>query len=180
MYPPLTVLIGVLTAVVLAVNGCAPVRVSTFVLRGTDFQAYRTYAWASKAQLATGDPRLDNNEMFQRTIQAAVAKELAARGFERLESGHADLVLHYHASVTQRVDANGADEKYGYCDECRPFVFEAGTLTLDFVDARTNRLVWRGWAESSLDGLIDNQAWLERRVGESVAKIIQKLPGGTL
>ena len=180
MDPRLTIVSGALAAVMVAAGGCAPVRVSTFVERGIDFQAYRTYAWAPKAQLAVGDPRLDNNEMFQRTIQAAVAKELSARGFERLESGHADLVLHYHASVTQRVDANGADERYGYCDDCRPSVFEAGTLTLDFVDARTNRLVWRGWAESTLDGLIESQAWLDRRVGESVARIIQKLPAGSL
>ena len=85
-------------------------------------------------------------------------------------------MLHYHASVTQRVDANGVDEQYGYCEDCRPFVFDAGTLTLDVVDARTNRLVWRGWAERSFDGIVDNQQWLERQVDEAVDRILRTFP----
>ena len=64
--------------------------------------------------------------------------------------------------------------KYGYCDDCRPSVFDAGTLTLDMVDRRTNRVVWRGWAESTFDGIVDNQQWLERRVDEAVARMLEK------
>ena len=33
----------------------------------------------------------------------------------------------------------------------QPYVYEAGTLLLDFVDTRTNRVVWRGWAEGSVE-----------------------------
>lgn len=35
---------------------------------------------------------------------------------------------------------------------------DAGTLTLDLVDARTGRLVWRGWAERSIEGVLDNRS----------------------
>jgi hypothetical protein len=44
------------------------------------------------------------------------------------------------------------------------------------VDARTNKLVWRGWAESTFDGVVDNQQWLERRIDEGVARILQTFP----
>jgi len=160
----------------LALAGCATMRVGSFVERGTNFTVYRTYAWASDAQLSTGDPRLDNNEFFQTRLRAAVEKGLGARGLEKAESGQADVVLHYHASVTQKVDAGGVDEKYGYCEDCSPSVFDAGTLTLDVVDARTNKLAWRGWAESTFDGVVDNQQWLERRVDESVGRILRTFP----
>jgi predicted phage gp36 major capsid-like protein len=160
----------------LAVMGCATMQVSSFIARGTDFNVYRTYDWAPADQLATGDPRLDNNEFFQERVQTAVEKGLGARGLERAASGRADLVLHYHASVTQRVDAGGVDQKYGYCEGCVPSVFDAGTLTLDVVDARTKRLVWRGWAESTFDGVVDNQQWLEQRIDEAVARILERLP----
>jgi hypothetical protein len=160
----------------LALASCATMRVGSFVERGTNFTVYRTYAWASDAQLNTGDPRLDNNEFFQARLQAAVEKGLSTRALDKAESGQPDFVLHYHASVTQQVDAGGADEKYGYCEDCRPSVFDAGTLTLDVVDARTNRLVWRGWAESTFDGVIDNQEWLERRIDEGVIRILQTFP----
>jgi hypothetical protein len=160
----------------LALAGCATMRVGSFVERGTNFTVYRTYAWASDAQLSTGDPRLDNNEFFQTRLRAAVEKGLGARGLEKAESGQADVVLHYHASVTQKVDAGKVDEKYGYCEDCSPSVFDAGTLTLDVVDARTNKLAWRGWAESTFDGVVDNQQWLERRVDESVGRILRTFP----
>jgi hypothetical protein len=156
--------------------GCATMRVNSFIDRGVNFTVYHTYDWAPGAQLATGDPRLDNNEFFQERVKAAVEKGLAARGLERVPSGPADVVLHYHASVTQRIDANGVDAKYGYCDDCRPSVFDAGTLTLDVVDTRTNRLVWRGWAESTFDGIVDDQQWLERRVDEAVVQMLDAFP----
>jgi hypothetical protein len=175
---PLASFVGIALAA-LAASACAPMRVNAFVERTTNFTTFRTYAWAPADQLATGDPRLDNNEFFQERVKTAVEKGLDARGLEKTTSGTADVVLHYHASVTQRVDANGVDERYGYCEDCRPFVFDAGTLTLDVVDARTNRLVWRGWAERSFDGIVDNQQWLERQVDEAVDRILRKYPVGS-
>ena len=168
-------LVGLALAAV-AVTACAPMRVDAFVARNTDFAEFRTYAWAPADQLATGDPRLDNNEFFQTRVKAAVEKGLDERGLEKMTAGTADVVLHYHMSVTQEIDANGADERYGYCEGCRPSVFDAGTLTLDLVDTRTNRLVWRGWAERSFDGMVDSQQWLERQVDEAVDRILRKYP----
>jgi hypothetical protein len=55
-------------------------------------------------------------------------------------------------------------------------VYDAGTLLIDLVDARTNRLVWRGWAEGSVDGVIDNQEWMEARIDEAVTRILERLP----
>jgi hypothetical protein len=44
------------------------------------------------------------------------------------------------------------------------------------VDPRSNRLIWRGWAEGSFEGVIDNQEWLEKRIDETVARIMDRLP----
>jgi hypothetical protein len=152
--------------------------VSSYLERGADFARYRTYNWGPPDSWTTGDPRLDSNPFFQEQVRSAVDKQLAARGFEKTTSDRADVRLHYHASITQRIDAKGIDEEYGYCDthDCQPYVYEAGTLLLDFVDTRTNRVVWRGWAEGSVDGVIDNQQWLEDRVDEPVKRILARLP----
>jgi len=37
-------------------------------------------------------------------------------------------------------------------------------------------LIWRGWAEGSIEGVIDNQTWMESRIDEAVAKILERLP----
>lgn len=176
MNPRRAALIPAVLFAAAAVSACAAINVGSFVERGIEFSRYQTFAWAPPEQLATGDPRLDNNEFFQRRMLAAIEKELTAKGMERVELTSADLVVHYHASVTQRVDPQGADEKYGYCEDCRPSVFDAGTLTIDLVDLRTNRLVWRGWAERSIQGVLETQEAMEREVDLAVARILERLP----
>jgi hypothetical protein len=153
--------------------------VSSYLERGADFTRYRTYSWGPADALDTGDPRLDNNPFFHERIQADVEKQLATRGFEKTASGVPDLLVHYHASISQRVDVNGVDRESGYCgdsDNCRPYVYEAGTLLIDFVDARTDKVVWRGWAEDTVDGVIDNQQLMEQKVDKAVTRILQRLP----
>lgn len=176
MYPPRRLgRLAALAITALMLTGCASMNVSSYVERGIDFTRYHTYNWAADPQ-ATGDPRLDNNPFFHERVQAGVEKQLATRGFEKTTSGTPELLVHYHASINQRLDVSGADRKYSYCDDCKPYVYDAGTLLLDFVDARTNKLVWRGWAERSMDGVIDNQEWMEEEIDEVVTRILERLP----
>jgi len=169
--------VAAVTLSALTLTGCAAtLSVNSFAERGVDFTRYHTYDWAPDDRLSTGDPRLDNNPFFLERLQADVEKQLATRGLDKTPAGAPELLLHYHANITQRVDVSGADRRYGYCDECSTSVYDAGTLLLDFVDARTNKLVWRGWAEGGLDGVIDNQDWMEEKIDQAVARILERLP----
>lgn len=76
----------------------------------------------------------------------AAEREMAKR-FAKLEAS-ADLVLHYHASVNQELDIRTLDRSYGVCTQCSAqSVYEAGTIMLDLVDAKTN-MRWSGAAGS--------------------------------
>ena len=55
-------------------------------------------------------------------------------------------------------------------------MFDAGTIVIDLIDARSRRLVWRGWAEGGIDGVVDDQASMEQRIDEAVARILEKFP----
>jgi hypothetical protein len=160
------------------VAGCATMAVHSYAERGARFPTYTTYAWGPIDQHTTGDARLDNNPFFQERIQADVDRLMSRRGFQKAAVGHADLVVHYHANIAQRVDVNGVDREYGYCqgDDCRPYVTDVGTLTIDLVDSRTNRLVWRGWAEGTVDGVVDDQSWMEHKVDDAVTRIVESIP----
>ncbi len=164
-----------LAATALVAAGCAPVRVNASLERGMAFTNYTSYTWADDSQFSTGDPRLDNNEFFQHRLQGNVDTVLEQRGLEKVSATNADLVIHYHASISQRIDVNALDRSFGYCQDCHSSIYDAGTITLDFIDAKTNKLVWRGWSEGSLDG-IDSQPMIEARLDESVRKILQQLP----
>ena len=160
----------------LALAACATTNVRSFVERDIDVGQYRTYSWGSAGERATGDPRLDNNQFFQERIQAAVERHLNARGFEKTTAEAFDLLVRYHTSVEQLVNPNGVDRPYAPCEKCEPYVYDAGSIVIDLVDARTHRLVWRGWAEGGIDGVINDQKWMEKRVDDTVARIMERLP----
>lgn len=175
----MTSLFTALTA--LAIAGCATMLVSSHIERGVDFTDYVTYEWGPPDNLPVGDPRLDNNPFFNDYLQGAIEKRLAARGYERALPGQPDLLVHYHASVTQKVDVYEVDTRYGYCyGNCEPQFtdYELGTLVLDIVDAKTSKVVWRGWAQDVMTGVIDNQDRLEKQVDEGVTKMMVLLPRG--
>ena len=170
-------------AVALQAAGCATMNVSSHIERGVSFADYTTYDWGPPDNLPVGDPRLDNNAFFNDYLQGAVEKQMAANGYERAAAGaKADVLLHYHASVHQKLDVYEADRRYGYCygPECgdRVVEYEQGTLMIDLVDARTDKLIWRGWAQDAMTGVIDNQARLEKQVDEGVTKMMMLLPRG--
>jgi hypothetical protein len=154
--------------------------VSSHVERGLDVAQYRTYDWGPADALPTGDPRLDNNPFFHDYFQGAVEKELKARGFELAEWGTPDLLLHYHANVQQRFAIGGTDSDSPYCSgpDCQGPVtdYEAGTFVLDMVDGYTNKLVWRGWAQSSVGPVINNQNRMRDHVAEAVARMMRLYP----
>jgi hypothetical protein len=104
--------------------------------------------------------------------------QLAARGLEKTSVGSADVLVHIHVRVDQRVNTAAFDPNDRHCivEECGPDVYEVGTLMIDVMDRRTDRLAWRGWAERSFDGVIENQAWMEAAIDKAVARILAQLP----
>ena len=168
-----------LAAAIMALSACAPMNVSSYVEKGADFTQYRTWDWGPADALPTGDPRLDNNAFFKDYLEGAVEKQFATRHYERSTSGTPDLLVHYHANISKTFDVNGVDRTNGYCyDDCQPKVieYEQGTLVIDVVDAHTDKVVWRGWAQSAVDGIIDNQDLLEKQVDKAVTRMMAEFP----
>jgi len=163
-----------------ALAGCATgMTAGAYRERGVDFSRYRTFAWEPADALPTGDPRLDANPYFNDRFMGAVERGLAARGFALVDAGSPDLRIHYHASVSRRPDGNRLDAEYGNCvgDDCPTGVveYEAGTLVLDIIDARNDRLVWRGWARDSIEDVLGDRDRLERMIDDAVARMLQHL-----
>ena len=160
--------------------GCATMNVGSYAGRGIDFNHYRTYDWGPADALPTGDPRLDANAFFNDYFQGAIEQQLAARGLMRAEPGEAgDLLLHYHASIERRLQVNDVTGDSIYCParDCGTVSeYEAGTLLIDIVDRQTNRLVWRGWTQTAVDGMLANQDVMERQTREAAARMIARLP----
>lgn len=173
--------LAAITASVLTLTGCATVRVSSHTEHGLSWAQYRTFDWGPPDALPAGDPRLDQDPSFKDRMQGAIEKQMAVRGFTRASgSDTADLLVHYHATTAERIDVDEIDRSSGYCvtPDCRPRVtrYEAGTLVVDLIEARTNRLIWRGWAQSRLDRVLGREDRVRRAVDDSVARMFATLP----
>lgn len=168
---------GVLVAVA-CLPGCAPLRVNAYAVPTTDMRSFRTYAWDTAELESTGDPRLDHNRFFKDRVQQAVDMQMRFRGYVKVAGGTPDMTLHIHARVQQQIDSAQLDSASGSCsrDECRPYIYDEGTLLIDIVNARTNSLIWRGWAERSLDGIVDDQDLMNQTIDRAVSVICARLP----
>jgi uncharacterized protein DUF4136 len=171
--------IALATTAALALGACATMTVSSHVAPAVNLREFYTYAWGPADALPVGDARLDNDPYFHDYVQGAVEKQLAGTGLSYATAMRpADLLIHYHASINTRIDVNLADRERGYCygDDCRARVvgYEAGTLVIDLVDARTNRVVWRGWAQDSVDGALDDADRLRRKIDAAVRRIFER------
>jgi hypothetical protein len=161
--------------------GCAAtMNVSSYVERGTDFTQFRTYDWGPADALPTGDPRLDDNPFFLDHFEGAVEMTMARKGFVRTEGGTPDLVIHYHAAITPKMDINRFDRERGYCydGDCRIRTIESetGTLVIDVIDARTSKLIWRGWAQHGVVDILNDQDRMETRINQAVERMLAQLP----
>ncbi|HTM02095.1 MAG TPA: DUF4136 domain-containing protein [Vicinamibacterales bacterium] len=161
----------------LLAGACATLRIGAYVEHGVDFARYHTYAWAPADTLPIGDPRLDNNPIFVDYLQGSVERHLRGHGLMLVPaSANPDLLIHFHGSVRQRIEPTENDHERAYrVGDEPPLVYEEGTLVLDLMDARTDRLVWRGWAIDTLDGIIGSQDRMERTIDEAVTEMIANL-----
>ena len=161
-------------------TGCATMSVSSQVERGLDVSRYHTYEWGPVDALPTGDARLDKNPFFQDHMMGAVEKQLAALGYERASAAPPDLLVHYHANISERIDVNRVDHSYGYCYDAdcstRVIQYEAGTLVIDVVDAQSKRVLWRGWAQTDIDGVIEHPDRLTRMINQAVTRMFAGFP----
>lgn len=158
-------------------TGCAIMTVGTDFSPSTDFTPYHTYAWDTRDALPTGDPRLDANPFFDARVRTAVDSVLAARGYQLVAAEAAELTVHYHASVEQKVDVYSVDRERGYYpQETQVMEYEEGTLLIDVAESQAKRIIWRGWAQTDITGVIDRRDLMERRLRDAVVKILQRFP----
>jgi hypothetical protein len=154
--------------------------VSSHVARDVDFRPYRTFDWGPADALPTGDPRLDRDPFFQDHLEGAIEKQLAVLGYERSASTWPDLLIHYHASIDTRIDVAKTDSRFGFCydEDCnvKTFEYEAGTLVLDIVDARTDKVIWRGWAQDALGDVLENQDRMADQIEKAVTRMLERFP----
>ena len=170
-----------LVVLLAALAGCAskPVlRVSAERSAATDFAAYRTYRWASVAPEASLDRARSGRELLDWRIRNGIENQLAARGYEQVQSGKADIIVGYHLDLREKNTESVGDyvryrESGGQegMQEAYVFGYQEGTLVIEAVDGATRRLVWHSAA-----GPLLNPDIQQDQVREAVQRMMERFP----
>ncbi len=163
---------------------CAPVYVSEDYDRRAPFNSYKTFAWMTKPEKMPANARsaIERNPLLGKRIQEIAGQILAAKGLTPAEESGADLLLNYYVGFNERVDIAGWGYFYGprwgfYWPSLGPYddyYYTEGTLVLDFVDAKTKELVWRGVGDKVLYDYTYGPS-THNFTDEDVRKILDKL-----
>ncbi len=179
---------------VLGLASCASIQTSTNydpnAVQALD--TYRTYSWLPMKD--GSDPRI-YNPIIQARVQQAVDGELQARGYQRVEPGqNPDFKVGWHGVIDEKVDVDIINSYYGYAWDpwYDPFYgpvayggagiptatvreYREGTLILDVVDGDSNKLVWRGTAESELSEHMSAER-SQKLINKAVDEMLERFP----
>ncbi len=167
-----TVLFLTLCATVLALT-CSPVSVRHDYDPQANFNNLRTFSWLPIPQKA------EVNQLVVRRIRDAVTNELQAKGLQR-NSQNPDFLIAMHGTSKEKLEI----QDWGYSSRSSAYwggrdisirQYTEGTLILDFIDAKSKQLIWRGVAQGAVDpGATPEQR--TKRINDGVAKLFAKFP----
>lgn len=153
------------------------IRVYTDKDPNRDMRTFTSFQWEPVKDIETGKNPVYYNELNDKRIKTEVNSQLQNRGYELIE-GEFQLIVHYHIVVSnETVSRDMTDyyhgERWLQADR-EPHTFREGTLIIDLMDAKTNALIWRGYAVSILDGRQPDVAGTKIR--EAITKIFLLFP----
>ena len=137
--------------------------------RAFRFSNLKSFSFAVQKRAAT-DP-LATDTLNDGRIRTGLETQLRANGF-RMETETPDFVIAYY--VTSKNRLNVQDYSYGPprlwgSRDIRVNQYAEGTLMVDFIDVRTNQVVWRGRATGVLE-----LKGVDKKINKSTEKLVKQ------
>ena len=54
--------------------------------------------------------------------------------------------------------------------------FDEGTLIVDVVEPKGKAIIWRGWSQTDVGGLLNDPRAMEKRISESIRLMMKRFP----
>ncbi|AWK03781.1 DUF4136 domain-containing protein [Flavobacterium crocinum] len=170
------------------IYSCSPtVKVTTDYDHSANFGEYRTFAvYDLKAQQG------QVNQLNVDRVTKAIRNEMLAKGFT--ESDNPDLKVNAVSILKNKTSMTANTDFYGYGGMYRPYGYWGGgammgganttfntydyvdgSLVIDIVSTKTQKLVWQGIGNAEIDSKPDNP---EEFINTSIKKILEGFPPG--
>jgi len=160
-------------------TSCSSVKVVTDYDTKVDFTSYKTFAFYKK-----GIDKASVSDLDKKRIMRAVEAELVAKGFSK--SVNPDILVSIFTKSREQVNVSDNNVGIGWGWGYNPWFYgrtnininqyTEGTLFIDFIDKKTNELIWQGIGSGAMK--MSNIEKKEERINEFVYKIISTYPPG--
>ena len=160
--------LSILALVCLMSLAAFPQEVNTDYHRGTNFAAYKTYAWGTS-------PQPINDPLWNQRIMDTVDGALAGKGLQKVNlDQNPDVIIVYSAGIRQNVSYQGyATGWWNRMGSIQQVVENEGTLVVDFAEPQTRMITWRGIASATLSDKSEKNI---QKLQKAVTKMFQKYP----
>lgn len=180
--------------ILLFISGCSSIEVTSDYDPAVTFSEFQSYQWIADVPKKTGDPRIDNNSLLQNRVTTAVDRELALKGFQKVNSGNADFLVTYHVTLDKQTEiqtintynnyGSGWGWRYGRNyypgpgfsrNETYVYTYDQGSLIIDIVKPASRELIWRGSATDEVN-FSNSPEKKQQKINEAVEKLLEKFP----
>jgi len=168
----------VLFCAALLVVSCSSVKVSSDFDSKVDFAGLRTYSWMTAPESTSENVRreLEQNRLIEGRVKKAVNAQLAAKGL-RETAQDPDFLVAFHTGLEDRLDIQSWGYDYGPWGKGGPSTvpYQEGTLILDFVDPKSENIIWRGVGKKVLSSTSTPEE-RQKKIDQAVERILKKYP----
>jgi len=137
--------------------------------RSFRFSELKSFRFAVQKRWAT-DP-LAGDTLNDGRIRNGLESQLTANGFQ-MESEKADFVIAYYVTTKNKLNVQdfgyGPPRWFGSRD-IRVNQYSEGTLMVDFIDVKSNQVIWRGRAVGTLE-----MKGVDKKISKSVEKLVKQ------
>lgn len=123
----------------------------------TDFSRYKSFGWAPSLQ-EKPEASSWGSPFVTKRIHAAVESFLTQNGYAESSDGKPDFLIDIHLAVEKMIEVDQSVDRWpgrrylgGSAFETDIVEYDEGTLIIDFLDAGTQRLFWRGTGTRRID-----------------------------
>ncbi|MCT7942933.1 DUF4136 domain-containing protein [Shewanella holmiensis] len=175
-----------LAAAVLALSACSTLKTNTDFDPAVSFNQFKTFAWV---EAKTTDEGYHLDGLLDQRVRDAVDNQMAAKGLTKASVEEADLLVNYLTKVDKKINVDTFNNNFGYNPYYGPGwgwggsmqtqttvrEYEVGTLIIDLVDNKTDKLVWRG---SVADTIRDHNTPQERVeiINNAIGQVMSAFP----
>lgn len=177
---------SVLLAMTMIIASCEPqLKVSSDYDKSVDFSQYKTFSLYHDSKASESISQLNHDRVVN-----AIRNEMVKRGFTETNSSP-DLLVNSVAIFKDKQAVTANTNYYGYGGYYRPYYggmgmassttsynvenYKDGSLIIDVVDAKSNKLVWQGTGNKEIDKPAKDP---DTAIPKAISSIMNSFPPG--